>query len=157
MSPSVHNELSNKFELKPPLPNCWSCIFEISSPFTVVTVFCVWVYVSVCLLPATYLVYMSKVKRHTVSCRLLKTRIVWTWLKTFPLGDVALFACHDDWWLGSFSIKYTPMILDTMRSGMIYEPLARSDNYVNYNDLLWLSWILGLTAFLLTHRSWLST
>ena len=64
---------------------------------------CVCVCVSVCLsvtvLAATYLVYMSKVRQHTVSC------IVWTSLKTFPLGDMELFACHDDQRLGSFSTK----------------------------------------------------
>ena len=39
---------------------------------------------------------MSNMRQHTVSCRILKTCIVWTLRKTFPLGDMALFACHDD-------------------------------------------------------------
>ena len=54
------------------------------------------VYLSVTVLPATYLVYVSKVRQHTVSCRLLKICIVWTLLKTFRSGDMAIFACHDD-------------------------------------------------------------
>ena len=29
--------------------------------------------------------------------RLLKVCIMWTLLKTIRLGDMALFACHDDW------------------------------------------------------------
>ena len=63
------------------------------------------VYLSVTTLAATYLVYMSKVRRHSVSCRLLKICIVWTSLKTFCSGDMALFACHDDRRLGPFSTK----------------------------------------------------
>ena len=58
-------------------------------------------------LVATYLVYMSKVWRYTVSCRLLKMCIVWTSLKTLCSGGVALFGCHDDRRLGSFSTKNT--------------------------------------------------
>ena len=34
-----------------------------------------------------------------------KDCIGWTSLKTFRLGDMALFACHDDQRLGSFTIK----------------------------------------------------
>ena len=52
--------------------------------------------VSVTVLVATHLVYMSKVRRYTVSCRLLKVCIVWTSLKMFHLGDMASFACHND-------------------------------------------------------------
>ena len=48
---------------------------------------------SVTMLAATYLVYVSKVRRCTISCRLC---IVWTSLKTFYLGDMVLFACHGD-------------------------------------------------------------
>ena len=50
-----------------------------------VVVLCVYmcVCVSVTVLVATYLVYVSKVRRHTVSCRLLKICIVWTSLKRF--------------------------------------------------------------------------
>ena len=86
---------------------------------------------SVTALVATYLVYMSKVMRHTVSYRLLKICIVWTSLKTFHLGDMVSFACHNDRRLGFFSTKNTPMVLDTIRSGIVYEPLSRSDDCFN--------------------------
>ena len=85
---------------------------------------------SVTTLTAIYLVYMSKVTRHTVSCRLSKICIVWTSLKTFPSGK-ALLASQDDRRLGSFSTKNTPVVLDTIRNGTVYEPLARSDDYLN--------------------------
>ena len=78
---------------------------------------------SVTTLAATYLVYISN--------RLLKICIVWTSLKTFCSGDMASFACHDDQQLGSFSTKNSPMLLDTIINGLAYEPLARSDNYLN--------------------------
>ena len=74
-----------------------------------------------------HLVYMSKVRRHTVSCRLLKD-VMWTFLETFCLRDVALFACYYDWRLSSFSIKNTPVVLNAIRNGTVYEPLARGDN-----------------------------
>ena len=70
------------------------------------------------------------VRCHTVSCRLLKIYISYTVLKTFRLGDMALFACHDDQQLGSFSTKKTPMVFDTIRNGIVYEPLARCDDYL---------------------------
>ena len=57
--------------------------------------------------------------------------IVWTLLKTFHLGDMASFACHDDGRLGSSSTKNTPMVLDTITNGTVYESLGRSDNYLN--------------------------
>ena len=45
------------------------------------------------------------------------------------------FAYHDDdWRLGSFLTKKntkTPMVLDTIRNGIVYETLARSDDYLN--------------------------
>ena len=72
-----------------------------------------------------------KLRRHIVSCRLLKICIVWTLLKIFPSGDMALFACHNDQRLGSFSAKNRSMVLDTIGNGIVYEPLARSDNYLN--------------------------
>ena len=77
---------------------------------------CVCVCVSVTVLAATYLVYMSKMRRYTVSCRFLKICIVWSSLKTFHLGDtcMALFVCHDDRQLSSFSTNNTPMVLDTI-------------------------------------------
>ena len=56
---------------------------------------------------------------------------MWTLLKTFDSGDMALFACHDDRRLDSFSIKNTPMVLETITNGTVYEPLARSDGYLN--------------------------
>ena len=37
-------------------------------------------------------------------------------------------ACHDDRLLDSYSPKNTPMVLDTITSGTVYEPLARSDD-----------------------------
>ena len=71
--------------------------------------------VCVCYRDSSYIpVYMSKVRWYTVSSRLLKICIVWTPLKTFRLGDMTLFACHDDRHLGSFSTKNTPMVLDTI-------------------------------------------
>ena len=51
-------------------------------------------------------------------------------LKMFCLGDMALFARHDDRRFGSFSIKNTSVILDTVINGIAYEPLARSGNYL---------------------------
>ena len=85
----------------------------------------------VCLLAtaptATYLVYTSKVRRYWVSYRLLKICIVWTSLKSFCSGDMASFAYHNDRRLGSFSTKNTPMILDMITNGTVYELIARSD------------------------------
>ena len=86
---------------------------------------------SVTALAAAYLVFMSKVRRYRVSCRLLQIRIAWTSLKTLRSGDMASFACHDDRRLGSFSTKNTPMVLDTIRNGTVYEPLGRSNDYLN--------------------------
>ena len=86
---------------------------------------------SVTSLAATYLVYMSKVRLYTVSCRLLKICIVWTSLETFRLGDMASFVCYDDRRLGSFLTKSTLIVLDTITNDTVYEPLARSDNYLN--------------------------
>ena len=85
---------------------------------------------SVTVLVATYLVYMSKVRQYTVSCRIC---IVWTSLKMFCSGDMASFACHDDRRLGSFSTKNTLMLLDMITNGSVYyyESLARSDDYLN--------------------------
>ena len=81
------------------------------------------VYVSVTALAATYLV-----RRHTVSCRLLRICIVWTLLKTFRLGDMT-FACRDDRQLWLFLDKKhaTPVVLD-IRNGIVHKPLARSDD-----------------------------
>ena len=47
------------------------------------------------------------------------------------LGDMALFASHNDWQLGSFLTKNIPMVLDTITNGIVYESLARSDDYLN--------------------------
>ena len=41
------------------------------------------------------------------------------------------FACHDDQRLGSFSTKTTPMFLDTITNSLVYDLLARSDDYLN--------------------------
>ena len=64
---------------------------------------------------------------------------MWTSLKTFPSGDMVLFACHDDQRLSSFSTKNTPIVLDMITNGTVYELLARSDNYLNYSNFLQLS------------------
>ena len=85
---------------------------------------------SVTTLAATYLVFMSKVRHHRAHCRLLKICVVWTSLKMFCSGDMALFACHDDRRLGSLSTRNTPMVLDMTRNSNVYEPLARSDDYL---------------------------
>ena len=87
--------------------------------------------VSVTVLAATYLVYMPIVRRYTVSCRLLKVHIVWTLLKTFYLGNMASFACHDERRLCSFLTKNPPMLLDVIINGLVYEALPRSDDYLN--------------------------
>ena len=39
---------------------------------------------------------LSYLRQYAVSCRLLNICVVWTSLKTFRLGDMALFACPDD-------------------------------------------------------------
>ena len=72
---------------------------------------------------------------------------LWTSLKMVCSEDMARFACHNDRRIGSFSTKNTPILLDTITNGLVYEPLARSDNYLNWSDFLWPSWLLGLTAF----------
>ena len=66
----------------------------------------------------------------------------------FRSGDMVLFACHDDWQLGSFSTKNTPMVLDTITNDIVYEPLARSDTRATLT-------VLGsrLDSFLLIHQS----
>ena len=74
---------------------------------------------------------ISKVRQHTVSCKLLKICIVWTSLKTFRLGDMASFAHHNDRRLDSFSIKNKPILLGMITNGMVYELLAKNDNYIN--------------------------
>ena len=50
---------------------------------------CVCVCLSVTALAATYLICMSKVRRHRVPCRLIKLCIVWILLKIFYSGDMA--------------------------------------------------------------------
>ncbi len=52
-------------------------------------------------------------------------------MKTFCSGDIMLFACHDDRRLGSFLTKNTPMVLDMITTGIVYEPLATSDDCLN--------------------------
>ena len=54
--------------------------------------------------------------------------IVWTSLKSFCLGDMLSFACHDYQRLSSFLTKNTPMLLEVIINGLVYESLARSDN-----------------------------
>ena len=88
--------------------------------------------VSITMLVATYLVYMSKVRRHTVSCRLLKiyNHYCVDLLKTFCLGDIYYLPAM---MISDLALldKNTPMVLDTIRNGIVYEPLARSDDYLN--------------------------
>ena len=43
--------------------------------------------------------------------------------------------------------KSIPVVLDTIRNSIVYEPLARSDDYLNWSNFLWLSWVLCLIAF----------
>ena len=57
---------------------------------------------------------------------------MWTLLKTFRSGDTVLFACHNDRRLSSFSTKNTPMVLDMITNGIVYELLAGSDDYLNF-------------------------
>ena len=89
----------------PWLPFYWLSLGACAMVTVVVLWVSEWVCVSVTALVATYLLYMSKVRQYTVSCRLLNICIVWTSLKTFCSGDMASFACHDDRRLSSFSIK----------------------------------------------------
>ena len=56
---------------------------------------------------------------------------MWTSLKAVYSGDMASFACHDAQQLGSFSIKNTPMLLDMITNGLVYQLLAKSDDYLN--------------------------
>ena len=112
----------------------YGTIFYVSYPRRMrcrVTVVVLSVCVSVTTLTAAYLVYMSKVRQYTISCKLLKICIVWTSLKMFCSGDVALFVCHDHRQLRSFSTENTPMVLDMITNGTVYELLARSDDYLN--------------------------
>ena len=55
--------------------------------------------VSVTALVATYLVYMSKLRWHRVSCRFLKDMHCVDFVEDVCSGDRVLFACHND---GSF-------------------------------------------------------
>ena len=105
---------------------------------------------SVTTLAATYLVYMSKVSQHTVSCRLLKISIMWTSLKTFHSGDMASFTFLDDRKFGSFSTRNTPMVLDMITNSIV--AWHRSDDYLNLEQLS--LDVLGsrLDSFLLTRQ-----
>ena len=83
----------------------------------------------VCVSVATNLFCMSKVRRYTVSCMLLKICIVWTSLKMFYSRDIVSFASHNDWWL-SFSWQKTHQSFLTWLqiNGIVYELLAKSDD-----------------------------
>ena len=59
-----------------------------------------------------------------------------TLLKMFHLGDMALFACHDDRRVGSFMTKNIPIVLDTITNDIVYEALAKSYDYLNWSDSL---------------------
>ena len=75
---------------------------------------------------------MSKVRLYTVSCRPLKICIiVWTLLKTFCLGDMRHLPAM---MIGDSALsqqKTHLMVLDTITNGLVYEPLARSDDHLN--------------------------
>ena len=86
---------------------------------------CVSVCLSVTTLAATYLVYMSKVRWCTVFRRLLK---ICYCVETICSGDMALYACHDDQRLAT---KNTPLDLDMITNGIVYELLDRSDGHLN--------------------------
>ena len=47
---------------------------------------------------------------------------MWTLQKIFYSGDIGISA---------LSRQNTPMILDKITNGIVYEPLARSDDYLN--------------------------
>ena len=96
---------------------------------------------------ATY-VFMSKVRHHRVPCRLLRFVLCGLhWKVLFK----KLFSCQDDQRLGFLSTGNTPMLLDTTTNDIVYKPLARNDDYLKMEQLLWLLWLDG---FLLTHWSW---
>ena len=72
--------------------------------------------------------YMSKVRRYAVSCKIC---IVWTLLTMLRSGDMASFTCRDDWRFSSFLTKHTPTVLDTITNGTVYELLAQALEYSN--------------------------
>ena len=88
------------------------------------------VYLSVCYCASCYIPgsynCMSKVMRYRVSCRLLKISIVWTSLGMFCSGDMPVTMIGDS----ALSPPKTPMVLDTITNGIVYELLARSDDYL---------------------------
>ena len=69
-------------------PRHMRCRVRYGSRFVCVYV-CVCVSVCYHAIATTYLVCMSRVRHHSVPCRLLKIYIVWTLLKMFCLGDIA--------------------------------------------------------------------
>lgn len=85
-----------------------------------------------CLSTSCHLVYVSKVRHYynIAACRLLLILIciVWNSLRAFHLGDMALFACHNDWRLGSFSIKRILKVIDTTTNGTVFEPQDRRED-----------------------------
>ena len=60
-------------------------------------------------------------------------------------------ACYDDQRLGSLSTRNTIMVLDMIRNSIIYEPLARSDDYLTLERLSLTILASTLDGFLLTH------
>ena len=46
-------------------------------------------------------------------------------------GRYGVIACHDDWQLGSFRTKNTPILLDMIIIGLVYELLAKIYDYLN--------------------------
>ena len=74
-------------------------------------------------------------------------------LKTFRLRDMASFSCRNDR-LRSFLTKNTPMVLDTIRNGIVYEPLARNDDYLQLERRSLTVLASRLDSFLLIQRSY---
>ena len=90
-----------------------------------VVVLCVCVYLSVTALTATYLICLSKMRRHRIPCRLLKIFVVWTLLQMFffrRYGLICLPRLSASWLSLERNI---PMVLDMTRNSIIYGPPAR--------------------------------
>ena len=92
-----------------------------------VVVLCLCVCLCVCYHAIGYIPgsYMFRIRRHTVSWRLLKIIIVWISLKTFPLGDM---------------VSYLPAMMignsaqcswHNKKWHIVYELLVRSDDNLN--------------------------
>ena len=80
-------------------------------------------------LAATYLLHMSNVRWHTVSCRLLKIHSV-------DFAENVSFGRYDVIFLSQWSMtrlfldKNKSMVLDTITNGIVHEPLASNDDRI---------------------------